>query len=158
MARRYNCVNAHSAPHNIIAHFVDDRVLHPSLRKLHVRVPNRFQCRVQKQLFINQVRAASKERCHDVPVSVRSRPQFLYSRSSGKNSQFSFNVNIFNISLTPSSKKKIPHQNYPRPHKFRFAVPCKSRMLQRIPTNSFRQDIFPDTPSRFTRQDQKSIR
>jgi len=107
MTRCYQGVNAYSAAHNVIANSVDQRVCSVGYRKLHLRVTNRSQSGVQEKFVVKKVYATSKKRRYNVPVSVRSSAQFLYSRTSERIPDFRAKLNNPDISLVIRQKKKL---------------------------------------------------
>jgi len=55
MARCYECVNAHSSAHDVVANSVHERVRRLRLREMHVSVPNRFQSCVEQKFVVEEV-------------------------------------------------------------------------------------------------------
>jgi len=81
-------VNAYSSTHDVIVDTIDERICRFRFRKMHARVLNRLQSCVEDKFLIEKVRSTSMKRCDNMPVSVRSRKQVLYSRSSGRIPRF----------------------------------------------------------------------
>ncbi len=55
VACRYECVDAYSTAHNVVADSVGERVLRFRFRKLHVGVADCFQSRVEEEFVVEKI-------------------------------------------------------------------------------------------------------
>ncbi len=105
VACRDQRVDAYSPTHDVVTNSVDEWVCTFCFREMHVGIVNCFQSCVEEKFVVEEVYAASVKRCDNMPVSVRSRRQFLYSRSSERIRDSALWLNNLDISVVPSRSR-----------------------------------------------------